>query len=180
MKLNATRLRYWDSCVFLKWLLDEEGADVIQGLLQTLRDQDEAKPDIQIVTSVLTLTEVAYAANEKKQRRLDPETEQRIDHLWDVPYIVVVDLNRRVARQARQLVRRSIEARREDGSTPKILSWPDSIHMATAEWVRRHLARKAELDEFYTYDGDLLTTYAELLPEIQFTEPYIANPRLFD
>jgi len=52
---------YWDACLFLAWINNEpERAAVVDSLLTSAR-----LGEIEIVTSVISVTEVALAATEK-------------------------------------------------------------------------------------------------------------------
>jgi predicted nucleic acid-binding protein len=120
--------RYWDSDVFLGWLMnDPEKAPSCQGVLA----QAEAGR-VQIVTSALTLTEVIRL---KGHARLPRESEDKIRDFFEHDWIVVRDVDRFIAEEARELVwSRNVQ--------PK-----DSIHLATALSLK--------LSEFDTFDRDL-------------------------
>ncbi len=86
---------------------------------------------IEIVTSVISVTEVAFTAMEAIGRALSDEEEDRIDNLWRTDGITLVEVNVFVARLARELGRQRLER----GWTEA--GWrnpgaPDLIHLATA------------------------------------------------
>lgn len=145
---------YWDSCVFLAYLIGEEGrVDVLETLL---RDASN-KREIQILTSTLSIVEVATAASDE-----GPMPEEEIDALWRRdPGIELVELSQLIARDARSLIRQAKELNRS-------LRPPDSIHLATA--------RRIGAEEFHTYDAGLLRTATAL--GFTCSEPYVASQRL--
>jgi predicted nucleic acid-binding protein len=127
---------YWDSCVVLSYL--EGTADRVSQIESFLRlDKDQA----QLVTSVLTITEVAFQASERHGRQLNEEIERNIDSFWKPESrLTVVELFADVAQRARSLIRDSL-------TRGWSLKPADAIHLATAD----HLA----VTEFHTYDEGL-------------------------
>ena len=128
---------YWDACVLLAYIGDEAGrAATIDEALRRAR-----AGDIVILTSVVTITEVAFAADEKAAGELDPAIEALIGELWKpASPIKLVEFYPQLAADARDLMR---------GALPRNhrLSPVDAIHLATAR--RHHVA------EFHTYDEGL-------------------------
>jgi len=105
-------LVYWDSCIFLDALQQTpEWRSVLAAILTAAR-----AGDVRIVTSALTLAEVAHGGNAAG----GPADETTIRGLFQNPYIIVRDLDRETATQARRIVR-------EHGLKP-----PDAVHVATA------------------------------------------------
>jgi hypothetical protein len=89
--------------------------------------------EVEIVVSALTLAEVLWMKNSP---RLPAEERQRIRDFFKREYILVVDVNRRVAEMAQDVVwKHSVK--------PK-----DAVHVASAL-----LARAEYLD---TFDGELI------------------------
>ncbi|MDQ2761131.1 MAG: type II toxin-antitoxin system VapC family toxin [Actinomycetota bacterium] len=114
--------------------------------------------DIELVTSVLTQTEVAYGASEGESGRLDAEVEAKIDELWKpASPLKMVELSPAVAQEARAIIR----AEFADGRSG--LKPPDAIHLATA--------KRMAVAAFYTYDKPL----QRHRPSVSFpiTEPII-------
>lgn len=139
------RLRsYWDACVFLAWINGEPGrATVVDSLLRSAR-----AGDLEIVTSVISITEVALAANEKKSGALSPASLAAIDALWEPPSpIKLVEVHRLIATDARNLMRQATP----DGLA---LKPPDAIHLSTAP--------RGSCNEFLTYDPKL-HKYADMI-----------------
>jgi len=157
---DERRRLYWDSCVFLSYLNGDSGrADVMDQL------HDEATTDeLEIFTSMVSEVEVAFGKAEQDQSAPDETVLAAIEAFWVPPSPVkMVEFHRLIARQARQLVR---EVKFSKGG--KRLTPMDAIHLATAQqW---------EVDEFQTYDGDLL----KLPPRFSFAirEPWTPTPRL--
>ena len=74
---NSGDTVYWDASVFLSYVNGEqERLPTIDALLEESRNGE-----FTIVTSTLSITEVAFAEMEKTQRALDPQVEQAIDAL---------------------------------------------------------------------------------------------------
>jgi len=100
---GAAKLIYWDACCFLNYI---DGAD-----LQTLDAllESSGRGEIQIATSVLSMTEVAFAASEKKNASLDKATEDKINALWeDTSVVQLVEFFPLIAGRARALIRESL------------------------------------------------------------------------
>ncbi len=116
-------LVYWDACVLLAYVNGEpERTSNIRALLI-----EAERGEWEVVTSVYTITEVAFAAAEKDRRVLDPESEAKIDNLWRPPSPVkLAEFHIGLAESARQLLRTALER-----------SWRlkpgDAIHLATAK-----------------------------------------------
>ncbi len=138
------RLYYWDSCVFLSYL--ENDPDRVSHIESILNEAAAGK--VQILTSTLSIAEVAYTSYEKEGRVLRPGEEKRIDALWHPP-VMLVEYHRRIAVEARRLIRESF-------ATDKPTLKPnDAIHAATA-----HLH---QADVFHTYDSKLTRAIRALL-----------------
>lgn len=118
-------LVYWDANVPLAYINGEpERTPHIQGLLL------ESGKKIQIVTSILSIVEVAAAKVEQDGKELDPVTEERIISLWqDGSPIEIVEFYELIAEDAKALMRAGI---------PRgwSLKPPDAIHLATADRLR--------------------------------------------
>ena len=151
---------YWDASVFLSYINGEpQRLPTIDALLEASREGE-----FTIVTSTLSITEVAFAEMEKTQEALDPDVERAIDALFaDREVVALVEFHQLIATEARRLMRRALISGRS-------LKPPDAIHLATA--VQR------EVDLVHTYD-DRMLRYGDLtgLPiELPSTE----SPRLLD
>src|SRR4051794_35376668 len=107
------KLRYWDADAFIGWLAGEEGkVDECQAALRA----GEAGKTL-LVTSALTLTEVLWL---KRKPRLPAEAAEKVQLFFAHEYIVIHDLDRRIAEKAQGLVW-------NNGIKPK-----DAVHVATA------------------------------------------------
>lgn len=120
---DIPRMIYWDSSVFLHYM---EGTSKWMSILDALIDEASKTGNLVIVTSTLSIVEVAYAKSEKSGRALDPAVVAGMDALWgDRSAVQLVEFDQVIARDARSLLRRSVETRRK-------LTPPDAIHLATA------------------------------------------------
>ena len=133
--------RYWDSCAFLGWLSNEQGK---AEKCETVLDAAESGT-IEIVTSALTLTEVIKRKGDKP---IPKESEEKIREFFENPWIVVREVDRFIAEDARKLI-----------WTHSGLSSPDSIHLATALSLK--------LSHLDTFDDKLIALNGKL-----------GNPRL--
>jgi predicted nucleic acid-binding protein len=91
---------------------------------------------LEIVTSTVTIAEVAFAASEQINGALDPQIEVKIAALWGPP-VRMAEFHAAVGARAAQLIRDAMV--RKTGLKPM-----DAIHLATADQVG--------VDEFHTYD----------------------------
>jgi len=133
--------RYWDSCAFLGWLSNEQGkAEKCEGVLDAAESGS-----IEIVTSALTLTEVIKRKGDKP---IPKESEDKIREFFENPWIIVRDVDRFIAEDARNLI-----------WAHSGLSSPDSIHLATALSLK--------LSHLDTFDDKLIALSGKL-----------GNPRL--
>jgi predicted nucleic acid-binding protein len=150
---------YWDTCVFLSYINgDVNRLPDIRALLESAN-----KRAIEIVTSVFTIAEVAFASSEKQAGALDPEIEQRIAELWaPASPVGMVEFYPLIANRARNLIREGLTR----GWSVKP---PDAIHLATAQAVGASI--------LHTYN---LKDFAKWAPVVGYTieEPKAAQPTL--
>jgi len=114
---------YWDACIFLDYVNGLPGrVEVLDALL----DQCLAGT-LEIWSSQLSITEVAFAAAEQAQQELDEDILEKIDTLWhpESP-LTLVEVHEVVLRKARQLIRSNVSRGRSG------LKAADAIHLATA------------------------------------------------
>jgi len=158
--MHKGRILYWDSDVFLSYVgAHPDRINTITSLLQEIQNDGDAI----VVTSVIAQVEVAYAAHEKTQRALDPQTEEAIDALWEDSSIVeLIDLSYHIALMARSLIRQAM-----------VNGWAlranDAIHLASAQWL-------PGVREFHTYDTRL-KRFGSLI-HCDVCEPHVLQPRL--
>lgn len=121
---------YWDTCLFLAWLKDEQRPD---GEMDGVRDFLERgkRGEILILTSVLTLTEVLEAS-------IPSATSDALQDLFRRRSFRLLNINRPIAALAAEL-RRSF---RDKGAK---LATPDAIHLASAI--------QYDVTAFHTFDN---------------------------
>jgi len=149
---------YLDACVLLSFV--NETADRMPAIEQVLAESRQQK--IELITSTMSVVEVACAAEELAQKAIDEETERKIDSLWTPGSVVkLVELHLAIGKLARSLMRAAI---------PFGLSLKpaDAIHLATAKYMGA--------SRFHTYDGKL-SRYAEATGLI-IAEPAPLQPQL--
>jgi predicted nucleic acid-binding protein len=127
---------YWDACVPLSYIngITDRLPD-IEGLLR------KSGADFQLITSVYSIIEVAFAAIEQEAKTADPEIEEKISNLWALGSpIQTVEFYGLIAEKARKLMR---DALSEGWS----LKPGDALHLATADHLK--------VGAFHTYDEGL-------------------------
>ena len=150
---------YWDACVFLAYVNAEEGRieDVDAILLQASRGR------IELITSTVSIAEVAFGAAEQRGQPLDKAIEDKINRLWMPPSPVrLVEFHALIAAEAVRLMRDL----RPSGLSLKPM---DAIHLATA--------RRYEVARFETYDDLAKFSAAAGLPILP---PAPHQPELLD
>jgi predicted nucleic acid-binding protein len=148
---------YWDANVFTSY--PEKTPSRITTLDAIV--EEARQEQILIVTSTLSIAEVAFTVHERPPAVPDPTVLAAIDAMWNDPMIVLVlEFNRVIAEQARDIVRRGVF---EDRS----LSAADAVHLATAQ--NRYVT------DFHTYDGKLQKWNNEWFP---VWEPFTTRPML--
>lgn len=148
---------YWDVCVFLSYINGTVGrAAVIEDFLLRSR-----RGEFRIVTSTLSIVEVAFAAAEKESEIVDPAVQPKIDSLWaDRKAVARSEMHQLVAREARRLVR--FATARGWKLTPA-----DAIHLATAVGLKSSIG----LTEIHTYDPKWKKFQPEIAVEIRAPLP---------
>ena len=128
---------YCDANIFLGWFNNEEDeVEACRGLV----DASE-KGEVRIITSALTLTEVIKI---KGQQPLPQSKEETIKGVFEQEFVSIVNVDRRTAEFARDLIWRYPHL------NPK-----DSLHAATALITEG-------VDVLYTFDEDLLRLNGQL------------------
>ncbi len=159
---EKSRYLYWDSNVFISFI--NEDPDRIDTIID-LWDEISTSKDDRIITSSISIAEVAYASAEILGEPPNQGVEDKIEEIWTNPTVLVVESPEIVMRIARTLMR---DARAEGHS----LKPYDAVHLGTAMWVHEHAHR---VDEFHTYDN--LDRYA-ILTGLKICEPSIIQPKL--
>ena len=144
-------LTYWDACLFLDYLnASPEGVEIVSPLVASAR-----LGDIDIVTSTISIAEVAYVTRELAQGP-DPRVESGIDSMFrDVSLLTLVEYDQEIGAAARGLIRRTLQR-------SKRIKPMDAIHLATAMSVGAEI--------FYTFDDSLLG-HARLLTTVPAARP---------
>lgn len=149
---------YWDSCVFLSYIQDDASRiTAIEGVWEEISKNKESK----IITSSVSILEVAFAAYEKTGGILDAAIAEKLDRMWHDPSILLVEAAPFIMFRARDLMREAIAASRGEWSLKPL----DAVHLATAQWT----ANSHPISEFHTYDTSL-KKYANLLGGIPIVE----------
>jgi len=133
---------YTDACVLLSFINgNPERLPAIEAVLSEAR-----QGKVRLMTSTLTIVEVAFAAAEQLGRALDPDVERKLDSLWSpgAP-ISLVEFSSVIASRARGIIREGL-------AHGWSLKSSDAIHLASAvHWGAAH---------FHTYDS-ALTKYGQ-------------------
>jgi predicted nucleic acid-binding protein len=137
-------LYYWDACLFLDFI---NKRDPVWPLLEALLTRSKNREGMRIVTSTISITEVAMGgAHQLNKWEIAPEIEARIDGLWDIRGpVALVEFDRSIAFRARDIMRR----------TQGKIKGMDAIHVASAISV--------EAEELNTYDSDHLLPMGDSL-----------------
>lgn len=159
-------LYYWDTCLFLAWLKDEERDE---GEMAGVREviTRSKKRDVILMTSVITTTEILQSRLPAGVATLYTGTMRRLEQK---------SVDSKIARLAHDL--RDFYMRRTNEFAGKTLSTPDSLHLATAIMYRA--------DEFHTFDERGSSRSLGLLPlngnvaghKLRVCKPQAVNPEL--
>ncbi len=129
---GAEPIYYWDTCLFLAWIKDEERPsgemDGVRELIARAK-----RRDVKIITSVLTMVEVLQSRLPVGMDRLFTDMMKRVSK---------IGIDSKVAALAHDI--RDYYMRNAAAHGGKTLSTPDAIHLATAILYRA--------DEFHTFD----------------------------
>lgn len=148
---------YWDSCVFIDYIEREPGIIATLDAIVAAAERDE----LQIVTSTLSMAEVAFATSERMPGPVDPAMFAIADAMWsDRRLVTAVEVDAVVAMLAREIIRRGLNEGRS-------LKPPDAIHLATA--------RQYSCSDFHTTDDRLQRWNGEWMP---VRPPFTAIPML--
>ncbi len=160
--MPETEELYWDSNVFLTYINGGPPDRVAE--VEPILDAADGKR-LRILTSTLTIAEVAYAKHEIDTHQLEVDVEKKIDALWSGhPGITFIEMHSRIALDARNLIRSAVSQRiaRPSGA--------DAVHLASA--------RTLGVKVFHTYDH--LTQYEPLvgftIEEPTASQPYLSPP----
>ncbi|MCY2953304.1 MAG: PIN domain-containing protein [Planctomycetota bacterium] len=127
---------YLDACIFIDLIECPATQEPAKTIAAVIADAEDEKCNL--VTSVLTITEVVYAKHEINQKAIDPAIEVKLDHLWHPSGspIQLVDVHELIVREANRLLRDNLKR----GWTKT--RGNDAIHLVTA--------KREFVDEFFT------------------------------
>jgi predicted nucleic acid-binding protein len=163
---GANPLYYWDTCLFLAWLNDEERkAGEMDGVREVIARHK--RREVRLVTSVLTRVEVLQARIPAGVGTSFTDLLKRMTQLG---------IDTKVASLAHDLREHYVINAATYGG--KTLSTPDAIHLATAIHYR--------VDEFHTFDNGGSGKHLGLLPlsgdvgghRLKICKPESRNPQL--
>lgn len=156
---------YWDACVFSSYVgAIPERAPIIDAVIAEVgKDRNR-----RIITSSISIMEVAFATGHGPARPISSEHAEKIDELWRSPFVELIDTNNVLLFRARDLLRRAYA----EGLTK--LTPNDALHLATAVWFHHTVGAVTEIN---TYDGYWLKQMRTLI-EIDICEPHASQPRL--
>jgi predicted nucleic acid-binding protein len=130
---EKTKIYYWDACIYLAWLQNEEkahGKECLDALLRIAKDNFEKKNII--ITSTITFVEVLSSTLSEDNGRKFRRSFRHQDH-------IAYDLDPPIAMKVREF--RDKFSKHKSG---KNLSTADAIHLATAAIYK--------VDEVWTLD----------------------------
>jgi predicted nucleic acid-binding protein len=163
---GAETVYYWDTCLFLAWLKDEERPSGEMDGVREIVERSQRK-EVKIVTSVLTTVEVLSGKIPVGMDTLFSGLMKRIHPL---------SMDIKIAQVAHDLRNYYSNNRAQYGG--KMLGTPDAIHLATAILYR--------VTEFHTFDNDGDAKTLGLLPlsgnvggnRLTICKPQARNPQL--
>lgn len=152
---------YWDACVFLSYI--NQVVDRLPHIDWYLKNSGKVH---QIVTTTLSVAEVAFAEIEKNDGVLSNEIADKIDALWlsDDSPVRLSEPHLEIMLDARNIARKAIENR----ITTKVKG-ADVVHMATA--------MRLEVKEIHTYEPRWIS-YSAILGGIPIGPPICTEPEL--
>jgi predicted nucleic acid-binding protein len=151
---------YWDADTFVS--LIEKTPERIEILDALLKESANTDSPLQIVTSTISIAEVAYIESER-DGGLDKAVEGAIDALWaDRDSVKFIDYHQGLGVEARSLIRQALS----DGISG--LRSADAIHLASA--------RSIGASEIHTYSKDW-PRFAKIVGCL-IREPYVLQPTL--
>lgn len=132
---NNPKLLYWDSCIFLAWLKDEDRPEgEMAGLGSIAREVEKKK--FSVITSVITIAEILTG-------RSGEEVVAEFRKLFQRSNFQMVNVDERIAAKASEIRNHYVEkAKSEEGPS---IRFADSLHLATA--ITSGVSR------FHTFDG---------------------------
>jgi predicted nucleic acid-binding protein len=156
----SPRRLYFDANVFLAYISNESGrADVVLSLFEEAR-----RNEVEIVTSVLSIAEVAYGAHER-DTGLNAQAEAEIDRLWEPNSpITLLDVSEVLARDSRKIMRSAKE------TGVRGVRSVDALHLAAAGLH--------SCSVFHTYEKESTRAIWQGLIGMPVSEPATDRPQL--
>ena len=154
---------YWDTSVFSSYVgAIPDRLPIIDALFEQVANTSRTK----IITSGISILEVAFASGHGPARRMPPEIEATIDEIWRSPNVEIVDVNSYLLYEARDLMRRTVDQGWSMGPN-------DALHLATAIWVNQTIGMVLKI---HTYDN--WTRFTAMVGGIPISEPHVTQPSL--
>ncbi len=151
---------YWDANCFLYYINEvPEHIETLQGILSEV---EKSGGEYKIITSTLSIAEVAHTEQERLNRVLDEAELTRIDSIFlDDNIVLLVEFSQIIARRARNVMR--------IGLVNHLKRDPhDCVHLATAQ--------NQGAVEVHTYDKSLWDYSRHL--GIEVCQPHVQQPGL--
>lgn len=120
--MNDAPIIYWDACVFLAWLKNEDRPETEMAGLASVVDEIE-KRNFHLITSVTTKIEVL-------PKRSGEEVMTKFSNLFKQENVDVIIIDERIANKASEIREYYIEEAKETGN--RALGFADTLHLATA------------------------------------------------
>lgn len=142
---GSRRRLYWDSCIFLSWLLEDQPEDQMNSIREYIVQIENRK--LGLVTSTLIEMEVLGST-------LAEDVKKALERFLKRSNVHVVSPGPRIMQLGGEL-RDHYKREKDAGRANRMLSTPDAIHLATA--IQYHV------DEFHTFDGGSKSKHLGLL-----------------
>lgn len=116
---------YWDTCVFLAWLKDDEVHDpsVRDGIEETIKRVN--RNEVELITSVITYVEIVKHTLTEKARK-------KLKTLFDRENVNFIELTVRIAEMAMSIRSYHMLEKQPDGHSANDIQTPDAVHLASA------------------------------------------------
>lgn len=152
MKLAKVKTVYWDSCVWLRLINEEEDYESCQSVLNAAQ-----RGEVQIWTSSLTLAEV-YKFKCDVPKSLAVAQDEIFEAYIASDFVIEVQVDHEIAVMSRRLCRRHLPLKKPN----------DGIHLASAI--------VNNIDEFHTFDQDDLLILNGKVNRADGTELMMCKP----
>jgi predicted nucleic acid-binding protein len=158
---------YLDACVILSYL---EGTECRMTVLDSVFDDARTKsPTIDLFTSVLSLAEVAYVTDHAFPEAISIDDLKRIEGFWAERLLKTIEINERIARLGRQVLRDRRTTTPSDQELEVRGRSIDALHIGSALYL--------QCEEIWTYDPRM-TKLSSLIDNCHICQPHTDRPRL--